>query len=129
MSDEEFAELTPGEFQALCRRRIVKIKHERFANALTAAAVYNTHRHSDDAPVISASDFVRDEEEAEKQESMRKAKRFAKKVIGGLPVGTPREKIWETRLKAIADLRASGYEDAEQIFDDCWPTLKPKETA
>jgi hypothetical protein len=127
LSDEEFGELTPGEFRALCKRRNVRIRYERYAHALTASAVYNVNRHSADDPIISAFDFVRDEEASEKREHLLKAKRFVKKVIGGMPIMTPMEKLLEKRLAVIADLKASGYKDGEAIFDECFPHLKPKE--
>lgn len=127
LSLEEFAELTPGEFQALAKRRNTAIKYDRFANALTASAVYNTHRHNVDDPVISAMDFIRDDDKAEKREKVLKAKRFVNKVISSMPITTPRETLIEKRKKVIMDLKASGYENAEAIFDECWPSLKPKE--
>ena len=68
LSDDEFGELTPAMFQALCNRRNVRIKYERFANAQTAAAVYNVNRVKADDPIISAMDFVRDEESSRKKE-------------------------------------------------------------
>jgi hypothetical protein len=119
--------MTPRMFLELCRRRNVRIRYERFANAQTAAAVYNVNRRSTDDPVVTAMDFVRDEAATEKREKVRTAKKFVKEVIGGLPMTTARGKFLETRLKVINDLRASGYEEAEQIFDECWPNLKPKE--
>jgi hypothetical protein len=127
LSDEEFADLTPGEFQALCKRRNTRIKYERYANALTASAVYNVNRHSDDTPAISAFDFIRDDASAEKADKLRKAKMFCKKVIAGLGMSATKEKMVEVRAKAIVDLKASGYENAEEIFDGCWPSLRPQE--
>ncbi|MGA9135549.1 MAG: hypothetical protein WB384_26360, partial [Candidatus Sulfotelmatobacter sp.] len=52
LSVEEFEELTPGMFQALCKRRNIRIKYERYANAQTAAAVYNTARTKADDPMV-----------------------------------------------------------------------------
>ena len=49
-------------FSALCKRRNVKIKYERFANAQTAAAVYNVNRGKADDPIVQPFDFVRDDE-------------------------------------------------------------------
>jgi len=124
LSDEEFGELTPSQFQALARRRNIRIKYERFANALTASAVYNANRHSAEDPVITAMDFVRDEAQSEKREKILTAKRFINKVISSLPITTPREVLVEKRKKAIQDLQASGYQEAEIIFDECFPSLK-----
>ena len=125
LSLEEFEELTPGMFQALCKRRNVRIKYERFANAQTAAAVYNAHRTKDEQPTVSAFDFVRDEESARKKEHLDRAKRHCKKVMNA-PKAT-REQIMEIRRKAIEDLKASGYENADDIMNECWPSLKPKD--
>lgn len=127
LSFEEFAELTPGMFQALCKRRNVRIKYERFANAQTAAAVYNVHRRKVEDQVVEAMDFVRDDEQARERDELRKARTFAQRAIGMLKMGTPLEKIMEVRRKAIADLAASGRKDAEEIMNEMWPTLKPKE--
>ena len=121
----EFWSLTPGMFQALCRRRNVAIKYERYANALTASAVYNSVRTNEDSPLICAFDFLRDEKESAKLEKLREGKKFIKKVIGQLPMTTPRSKFLEVRSRAINDLTASGYETPEELFDSAWPSLKP----
>jgi len=127
LSLEQFEELTPGQFKELCKRRNLRIKYERFANAQTAAAVYNVNRHSEDTPIVEAFDFVRDEASAIKREERRKAKKFAQKALGNLPPMMSLEKIMEIRGKAIADLKASGRDDAEEIMNEVWPHLKPKE--
>jgi len=127
LSLEEFEELTPGQFQALCKRRNIRIKYERFANAQTAAAVYNSRRTKVEDQMIEAMDFVRDGEQAEKRESLRKARTYAQRAIGSLPMGTPEAKVLEVRRKAIADLKAFGREDAEEIMNEMWPMLRPKE--
>jgi hypothetical protein len=127
LSWEEFEELTPGQFQELAKRRNVSIRYDRYANALTASAVYNVHRGSEDSPIISAFDFVRDEKEAAKLEKIREAKRYLKTVIGQLPLTTPRSKFLDVRGKAINDLTASGFENGEALFDSVWPSLKPTE--
>jgi hypothetical protein len=125
LSWEEFEELTPGMFSALCKRRNVQIKYDRFANAQTAAAVYNTNRSKADDPIIQPFDFIRDAESAKKKERLDVAKRHCRKVLN-VPPKTSREKIMEIRGKAIKDLEAEGYSDAESIFDSCWPHLAKK---
>jgi hypothetical protein len=127
LNDEEFGSLTPGEFNALCKRRNIKIRYERYANAITASAIYNCNCPDRDTPLVTAFDFVRDEKDTEKREKLLKAKRFVKDTLGGLPFGIERAKFLEMRFKVIADLVASGYDDAEQIVDECFPTLNPKE--
>lgn len=113
-------------FKALCHRRNVKIKYERYANAQTAAAVYNVNRTSEDTPVVSAFDFVRSKESADEQERVREVRRVIMQAFSGLPA-MDRTKVLGLRAKMIAKLKAKGQDDAEQIFDDCWPSLKPKE--
>lgn len=81
------------------------------------------NRHDADAPIVSAFDFVRDEKEAEAKEKLLKAKRFVRQALA-LPLGTTREKFLEVRSKVINDLVASGYSDAIQIVDECFPSLK-----
>jgi hypothetical protein len=122
---EEFEELTPAMFQALCKRRNVGIKYDRFANAQTAAAVYNVNRSSAEDPIVQPFDFIRDEEAAKKKERLDAAKRHCRKVLN-VPPSTTREKILDIRSKAIKDLETAGYPDAESIFDSCWPYLKQK---
>ena len=125
LTAEEFWDLTPGMFQALCKRRNVGIRYDRYANALTASAVYNVHRGSEDSPTVCAFDFIRDEKEAAKLEKLREGKQHIKKVIGQLPMTTTREKYLDVRLKVIADLTASKFENPEALFDSVWPHLKP----
>lgn len=127
LSWEEFEELTPGGFLELAKRRNVGIRYDRYANALTAAAVYNSVRGSEDSPTITAFDFVRNEKDAEKLEKLREAKKYVKTVIGNFPMTTSRERYLDARRKCIADLVASGFENAEAIFDSVWPSLKPTE--
>jgi len=111
----------------LAKRRNVGIRYDRYANALTASAVYNVNRGSEDSPTVCAFDFVRDEKSAAKLEKLREARQHVKKVIGQLPMTTPREKYLDVRRKVIADLTASKYENAEALFDEVWPHLKPTE--
>ncbi len=124
---DEFWDLTPGMFQALCKRRNIAIRYDRYASALTASAVYNVHRGSADDPVVVAYDFIRPEAEAIALQKVRDTQRYVKQVIGQLPMSTPRAKYLEIRDKTIADLRVSGHSNAEELFDQVWPHLKPTE--
>jgi hypothetical protein len=117
--------MTPPEFYALGKRRSAAIRYARYANSITAAAVYNVNRANEDAPVVSAFDFIRDEASAKKLERLREAKQYIKKVIGNVPWDTPMERLQDIRLKVIADLAASGYSDAEGLFNSVWPHLIP----
>lgn len=115
-------------FLALCKRRNVRIRYERYASSISAAAIYNVNRHSNDDPVVKAFDFVRDDESIFKLEKLRKAKRYVKKAIGEMPwKSTSRQQYLAKRLVIISDLKADGYADAEQIFNVCWPNLTPTE--
>jgi hypothetical protein len=122
LSWEEFEELTPAMFQALCIRRNVRIRYERFANALTAASIYNVHRGSEDTPIVSAFDFVRDADP--EREQTQEIKRLIKQVVGSIPPGSPRSKYLEVRERTIASLKSQGRADAEKLWNDCWPSLK-----
>jgi hypothetical protein len=123
LSYEEFADLTPAMFSALCARRNMKSKHDRFAAGMVAAAVYNVHRANADAPVLTAFDFVR---ECKPEEEERKAiMQTIKQAIGSMPSTTTLERLQEIRSNCIASLTAQGRKDAEDIFNECWPSLKP----
>lgn len=124
----EFWGLTPGMFQALCKRRNISIRYERYANALSASAIYNSNRASADDPVVTAFDFIRSEEDAAMRDKIRKGKQYCKRAIGNLPMlTTTRDKYLEVRTKAIADLTHDGYKDAEALFNEVWPHLMPME--
>jgi hypothetical protein len=129
LSLEEFEELTPGMFQALCKRRNIRLKYERYANALTASAVYNTARTKADDPTVHPFDFVRDEESQRNKDELEKLKAFARRTIGVLPIGTTLEKILEVRMKVIKDIEVAGCRDAEGLVDGVWPHLKQKKGA
>lgn len=126
LSLEEFEDLTPAAFQALCRRRNIRFKHERFAHALTASAVYNVNRASADSPMVTPFDFVCEKDPSAEQ--TKEIRQLIKQVIGSLPPGTPRDKYLEIRTRTIASLETQGRKDATQLFDECWPSLTPKET-
>jgi hypothetical protein len=119
---EEFEDLTPLTFQALCKRRNLKFKMDRYANALTAAAIYNVNRASTDAPLIEPMDFVREPDPY--RENTLEIKRLIKQVICQLPACTTTEKLQKIRTRTIASLSSQGRTDAEQLFDECWPSLK-----
>lgn len=123
---EEFEELTPAMLQALCRQRNIRIKYERYAHALTTSAVYNVNRGKDD-PVIRPFDFVMTEEQADKRDTRLNALRFITDAVKVIPPTSPRWKFLEARRNVIAKLKAGGIENAEQMFDEKWPSLKPQQ--
>lgn len=127
MSLEELGLCTPRMFQALCHRRNIRIKYERFANAQTAAAVYNTARTSEDQPVVTAFDFVRDEEQSARRERNLQARRFIRSVVMSTPMNAGRNKFLEARANAIKKLKEGGFAEAEQVFNEMFPNLIPTE--
>jgi hypothetical protein len=124
---EEFEDLTPTGFYELSKRRNVRIKYERYAAAQAAAAVYNVNRQRTEDPIVTAMDFVRTEEQSEKRERLLKAKRYVTRALGTLPMNTAFTRYLEVRSNVIKDLKADGYENAEQIVNDLFPSLGPKE--
>jgi hypothetical protein len=123
---EEFEELTPSMLQALCRQRNIRIKYERYAHALTTSAIYNVNRKPD-SPVIRPFDFVMTEEQADKRDTKLNALRLITEQIAAIPAKQPRSKFLEVRRRVIDTLLANGIGNAEQMFDEKWPSLKPKE--
>jgi hypothetical protein len=111
-------------FTALCKRRNVRLKHDRFANALTASAVYNVNRTTADSPVLTAFDFVR-ETANEAEEQTKAIKGTIRQIVGNMPSNLPREKFQAIRARTIESLTAQGRTDAESLFDEVWPGLKP----
>jgi hypothetical protein len=118
---KEFEELTPEMFTALCKRRNIRFKYERYANALTASAVYNCNRASADAPILTAFDFVK--EDNPEREHTEEIKRLIKQVVVFMPPSTTREKFLEVKDRTIASLTAQGRADAAELWHECWPTL------
>jgi len=125
LSWDEFEECTPAMFLALCKRRNVRIRYERYAHGQTAAAVYNTNRSSDDQPVIQAMDFARTQEQVEAKERKLAVLQFITNSIRGVPKDAPRRKFLEVRRNVIKKLADQGCVNAEQLFDEKWPSLKP----
>jgi len=112
--------------QALCRQRNIRIKYERYAHALTTSAVYNVNRGKD-GPVIRPFDFVASEEQADKRDTKLNALRLITEQIAAIPMKQPRSKFLQVRRRVIDTLLANGIGNAEQMFDEKWPSLKPKE--
>jgi len=124
LSWDEFSDLTPSMFVALCKRRNVRLKHEKFANAQTAAAVYNVATRS--AEPLTAYDFVRDPKEAEAHEQRQTLKRQIKDAVIRMPQDTDRAKFMRLRGNIIKQLEAIGRTDAAELWAECWPSLVPE---
>jgi hypothetical protein len=59
---------------------------------------------------------------------LKEAKKYIKQVIGDMPMfTTSRQQYLQARRNMIADLRVSGHEKPEALFDSVWPSLKPTE--
>ena len=110
-------------FKALCARRNIRFKHERFLAGMTAAAVYNVNRASAESPVFTAFDFVRSAEDSERKAETDGIKSMIKSVIGQLPNDVTRERLLDIRSRTIKSLMTQGRKDAEVLFDSCWPSL------
>jgi hypothetical protein len=123
---EEFADLTPSMFAALCTRRNIRMRHERFANALTASAIYNVHRAGADVPMVTAYDFVRDAKQSEAHEQTQILKRQILEAVTRMPSNTPRERFMTIRGNIIAELVKLGRTDATELWAECWPSLIPE---
>lgn len=122
---EEFGDLTPSMFTALCKRRNIKMKHERFANGLTAAAVYNVSRTRPESETVTAYDFIRDEKDSEARAQRQTLKRQIKEAVGRLPLNATRAQCLKVRESIIAGMVALGRTDAAELWSECWPDLMP----
>ncbi len=112
-------------FNALCKRKRIRYKYERLAHALTASAVYNCNRASNDSPIIQPFDFVRETDAA--QEEVMAIKAVIRKAIAQVPADTPRATLLKTRARVINSINMRGRTDGEKIFDNVWPNLRPTE--
>ncbi len=129
LSLEEFEDLTPLTFQALCKRRNLKFKMDRYAAAIPASAIYNVNRASTDAPLIEPMDFVREPDPYREQSSeIKKAIRHSLRQLLAMPCKGQRpvslEQLQDVRTRFINNLKAQGRDDAEALFDECMPSLK-----
>jgi hypothetical protein len=115
--------MTPAQFNALCKRKNIRFKYERLAHAITASAIYNVNRANSDSPLISPIDFVREVDPQEEQ--TKQIKQLISQAIGQAPQGTTAEKFQEIRTRCIASLESQGRKDAESLFNEVWPSLKP----
>jgi hypothetical protein len=104
-------------------RQKQQFKYDKYLAAIPASAVYNVNRSSLDIPTIDPIDFVRDRDPRE--EEVKEIKVMIKHTISELPSGTTPEKYQMVRKHLIDKLTENGVKDAEEIFDECWPSLKP----
>lgn len=109
-------------FNALCTRRNIRFKYDRYAAGMVAASVYNTNRISADSPMITAFDFIREPDPD--RDERQKIKALIQQVIGQLPSNTPKDKLRDIRNRTIASLKSQGRTDAETLFDAVWPSMK-----
>jgi hypothetical protein len=123
MTWEEFTGLTLAQLEALEERRSIKIRHARFNAALMTAAIFNVHR-SAETEALTPFDFLpgfeRDPEEAEREFRRRAARKGLQVAMARLPNNTAPEMVRELKDKMIARLKASGFEDAEEIWAEAF---------
>ena len=110
-------------FKALCTRRNIRFKYDRYLHAGTQAAIYNVNRASSDSPVLSAWDFIREPDPEREQTQAIKA--TIRQTVGQMPSNVTRDKLLEVRARVIASLTAQGRTDAEELWCECWPTITP----
>lgn len=120
----EFCTLTLSELEALEDRRAVEIRHARFNAALITSTIFNANR-SADSPALSPFDlipgFEPDPAEQEREERRRGVKRAIAIAMTRLPEGTPLEAVREMKAKMIARAKASGFDDAEELYREVFP--------
>lgn len=114
-------------FNALCKRRNIRFKYECFAHAQTTAAIYNVNRSSEDAPMLTAFDFVRTSKVSKEKAERQSIRHNIQRYIGSLPASTTAEKFQEIRSKSIQELTKQGQTDAEEIWNEAFPSMKPQE--
>jgi len=111
---EEFGRLTPAMFNALLERREVAFRYQCLCAGLIASTLLNMHMKPDSTRV-SPYDFaptVADDNERERDRAKQNlVSLFA--MIEGSP-----DFFERMRDKAIAGLKADGFEDAEEIFEE-----------
>jgi hypothetical protein len=115
--------MCPSFFMHLRRRQKQQFKNDRYLAAIPASAIYNVNRSSLDIPVIDPIDFVRERDP--KEEKVKEIKAQIKHAVAELPSGTTPEKYQQVRKHIIDTLIANEVRDAEDIFDECWPSLTP----
>lgn len=113
-------------FTALCKRRNVRLKQDRFANAITAASIYNVHRAGTDAELVTPFDFVRDAAQTEELDKVRLLKRQIRDAVTRMPNNTTREAFLKIRKNVIAGIEKLGRTDGAELWAECWPTLVPE---
>jgi hypothetical protein len=67
------------------------------------------------------------EEQAEKRDTYLNALKYITQQISATPTKAPRSKFLEVRRNVIKTLQANGLKDAEQMVNEKFPSLKPKE--
>jgi len=123
LSSAEFGRMTPGMFAALLERRAFRFRYDNYIAGVVAAMVWNASPgRGKDSPVASAYDFVpRPAADAERDE----IKRNISALFATVQIRTP-EQAEKLRQRALAGLKAQGYADAEEIFDEVFAAWAAK---
>jgi hypothetical protein len=115
--------MTPTYFRYLRLRQRQAFAYEKYLAYIPASAIYNVNRGSVDAPYLDPIDFIR--ERHPKEEQIKEIKVMIKDIIGKVKSDSTPEKYQQVRRELIDKLIENGVKDAEAIFDECWPSLKP----
>ena len=117
--------MTLAQLEALEERREFKIRHQRFNAGLIASAIFNANRVSTDSPALSAFDFIAgfqlDPEEEERDKLRRSIKHSIALTMIDLSRNKTPDEVKELKAKVLANLRKSGVEDAEELFNEVFP--------
>jgi len=123
----EFQELTLAGFEALEERRAIELRHARFNAALVTSTIYNANRGPDSEP-LSPFDLIAGFEEDPEEVERRKMRQSVKQAVVVAFMEMAKEKktaeqIQAEKTKMVARMKASGFEDAEDIVREACPDL------
>lgn len=122
LSSAEFGRMTPGMFAALAERRTFRFRRDSYLAGLVAATVWNSAPRGPGAQPASPFDFVPTPAgDAEREEIKANIRSF----FSFVDIRTP-EQAQRLREKALAGLKAQGYEDADEIFDEVFAAWAQK---
>jgi hypothetical protein len=121
----EFQDMTLAEFEALEARRMIAVRHARFNAALIASHLYNANRGAD-TDAVSPFDYLpgyeRSEEDIEAEKTRKSVKHAISVAFSERGFATP-EAAQAEKARMILRMRATGVEDAEQLFREVFPDL------
>jgi hypothetical protein len=116
---EQFGELTPLQFKALRERRHAEFRRSCYVAGITASLYANAHR-KENTPPLSPFDFVPGRTP---QSERDKLKHNVLSLFVSVE-GASAESIADLRKRTIEKLKAQGYEDAEVILEEIFPSKR-----